>query len=51
MTLHQKIKLIDDLIREDKEATIRDYIDLVKELLNIETASVIKLTAEIKKAI
>lgn len=37
MTLGQKIKLIDDLIAEDRGAEIRDYLDILEEVENIET--------------
>jgi hypothetical protein len=36
MTLGQKIRLIDDLIREDSDHNIRDYLETVAEIENIE---------------
>lgn len=35
MTLEEKDKLITDLIRENKEATIQDYLDTVEEIEGI----------------
>lgn len=32
MTLQDKISLIDQMIRENPDYTIRDYLDLMKEL-------------------
>jgi hypothetical protein len=36
MTLEAKDKLIRDLIKENPDSTIRDYLELVKELESIE---------------
>lgn len=36
MELADKIKLIDDLIREDPEHTIRDYLEYLNEIEGIE---------------
>lgn len=36
MTLEQKIKLIDDLIAEDSDHNIRDYLDILEEIEHIE---------------
>lgn len=41
MTLEWKIKIVDELIREDPEATIYDYLKLIAELMQIEKATVI----------
>lgn len=35
MTLADRIKLIDDMIREDPQYTIRDYLDMVAEIEQI----------------
>lgn len=40
MTLAEKIKLIDDMIEENPEVTIRDYIELVKEIKGIQSRSI-----------
>jgi hypothetical protein len=32
MTLSARIKLIDDMVRENPDATIKDYLELVREL-------------------
>lgn len=32
MTLQNQIQLINDLIRENREATVRDYIETLKEV-------------------
>lgn len=42
MTLTEKIKLVDDLIREDKETTIRQYLDAIAEIDNIKPPEVNK---------
>ena len=36
MNLHNKISLVDDLIREDSEATIKDFIEVLNEIEEIE---------------
>lgn len=32
MNLHDRIKLIDDMIRENRDLTIGEYYDLLKEM-------------------
>jgi len=39
MTLEAKDKLINDLIKENPDATIRDYLEVCKEIIGIENAS------------
>jgi hypothetical protein len=39
MTLKDRISLIDQMINEDPEATIKDYLELVKDLQAIESAA------------
>jgi hypothetical protein len=36
MTLTDKIKMVDDLIKENRDATIRDYLELLREMREIE---------------
>lgn len=36
MTLSEKIKLIDDPIREKAEVTIKDYIEALEEIMQVE---------------
>lgn len=36
MTLPDRILLISDLIREDREATVRDYIETLKDVERVE---------------
>lgn len=40
MTRMEKIKLVNDLIREDRESTVRTYLDCVKEIERIELVTV-----------
>lgn len=52
MTLADRIKLIDDMVRENQDVTIRDYIELVGEVRKIESVSiesVVFLEKKIKK--
>ena len=42
MTLCEKIKLIDELIREDPDHTIKDYLELVDELMGIQKTEYVK---------
>lgn len=39
MTFEAKCKLIDDMIKENPETTIKDYMALVKEIESIERAA------------
>jgi hypothetical protein len=43
MTLEAKDKLISDMIKENPDVTIRQYLDVVKELEEIEQAQLIRL--------
>ena len=36
MNLHNKIKLVDDLIREDSNATVKDFVEIITEIQEIE---------------
>lgn len=38
MTLCDQMKLVDDLIKEDRYATIRDYLDVLKDVARVEDA-------------
>lgn len=40
MTLAERIKLMDDMIRENPDVTIKDYMDLCKELVEIKATNV-----------
>lgn len=42
MTLCERTKLIDDMIRENPDATIKDYFELMGEVNKIERATLIK---------
>ena len=35
ISLDEQVKLVDDLIKEDKSATIRDFIDMKDEIIAI----------------
>lgn len=39
MTLCEKIRLIDDMVRENPDATIKDYMELMGDLNKIERAT------------
>ncbi len=39
MTLSERIQLIDSMIRENPDFTIRDYLDLVKDIESIKAAA------------
>jgi hypothetical protein len=39
MTLTARIKLINDMVRENPDTTIRDYLELVKEMKGIRKAA------------
>lgn len=41
MTLCERIKLVDDMIRENPDSTIKDYMELMGELVKIERATII----------
>lgn len=43
MTLCERIKLIDDMIRENPNVTIKDYLELVGEIREIENVNHIEL--------
>ena len=49
MTLEAKDKLIRDLIRENPDSTIRDYMEVVKEIEQIETADTVSVDQAIRK--
>ena len=49
MTLEAKDKLINDLIKESPDATIRDYLEVVKEIEQIETADTVSVDQAIRK--
>jgi len=36
MTLADKVRLVEDLIRENEDATIREYLDCLKEIEQVE---------------
>ena len=38
MTLDEKISLIDQMIRENPDYTIRDYLDLIAEIQSVESS-------------
>lgn len=38
MTLCDQIKLVDDLIKEDRDTTIRDYLEVLKDIAKVEEA-------------
>lgn len=42
MTLPEQISLIDDMIKENPDYTIRDFLDLMKELSRISDSMKIK---------
>ena len=39
MELEYKIQLINDLIEEDESVSIKDYLELIKQLENIELST------------
>jgi hypothetical protein len=49
MTLEAKDKLIDDLIKENPDSTIKDYLEVVKEIEQIETADTVSVDQAIRK--
>lgn len=49
MTLEAKDKMIRDLIRENPDATIKDYVEVVKEIEQIETADTVSVDQAIRK--
>jgi hypothetical protein len=49
MTLEAKDKLIRDLIRENPDATIRDYLEIVKELESIEATDAVSVDMAVRK--
>lgn len=42
MELADKIALVNDLIKENEEATIREYLDALKEIESIEYREVLR---------
>ena len=42
MTLEEKIRMCDQMIREDKDATVKDFIETLNEILSIEIGTVFK---------
>jgi hypothetical protein len=50
MTLEAKDKLIRDLIKENPDSTIRDYLEIIKELDSIEgTTDTVSVDQAIRK--
>ena len=49
MTLEAKDKLICDLIKENPDSTIKDYLEVVKEIEQIEVADTVSVDQAIKK--
>jgi hypothetical protein len=49
MNLEAKDKLIGDLIRENPDATIRDYLEIVKELESIEATDTVSVDIAVRK--
>jgi hypothetical protein len=41
--MEQQIKLVDEMIAENPDATCRDFIELLKDIESIESASKIRL--------
>jgi hypothetical protein len=39
MTLSARIKLIDDMVRENPDTTIKDYLELVRDIKEIRAAA------------
>jgi len=37
LSISEKAKIIDDLIREDKDVRVCDYLELIKEIERIQT--------------
>lgn len=40
MTLAERIKLVDDMVKENRDVTIKDYLELVKELQRIRSSRI-----------
>jgi len=49
MTLEAKDKLICDLINENADSTIKDYLEVVKEIEQIEVADTVSVDQAIRK--
>lgn len=49
MTLEAKNKLICDMIRENTDSTIKDYLQVVKELESIEETDTVSVDIAIRK--
>jgi hypothetical protein len=46
--MEQQIKLVDEMIAENPDATCRDFIDLLKDIEKIESAAKIRLSTRIQ---
>jgi hypothetical protein len=49
MTLEAKDKLIRDLIKENRDSTIKDYLEIVKDLDSIEATDTVSVDQVIRK--
>lgn len=49
MTLEAKNKLICDMIRENPDSTIKDYLEVLKELESIEETDTVSVDIAIRK--
>jgi hypothetical protein len=49
MTLAAKDKLIRDLVKENADATIKDYLEIVKELDSIEATDTVSVDQAIRR--
>jgi hypothetical protein len=46
--MEQQIKLVDEMIKENSDVTIRDFLDLLKDIESIEKAAKIRLPMKIQ---
>jgi hypothetical protein len=46
--MEQQIKLVDEMITENSDVTIRDFLDLLKDIESIEKAQKIRLPMKIQ---
>jgi hypothetical protein len=46
--MEQQIKLVDEMITENSDVTIRDFLDLLKDIESIEKAAKIRLPMKIQ---
>jgi hypothetical protein len=46
--MEQQIKLVDEMITENPDATCRDFLDLLKDIESIEKAAKIRLPMKIQ---